>query len=414
LNGTTPTAGAAIDGVLENLATTGYLVFNTRTASSLTEKMRLDTRGNLGLGVTPSAWADGKAFEIGALGNAVWSGSGYIDLMRNVAYTSGAYRYSANGTASRFEIDSQSFAFYQASSGTAGNAISFTQAMTLNASGNLGIGTTTIGSRLQVNGNAAIGYSASTAAPTNGLVVSGNVGINTTSVSNTLEVNGTARLQGSASGSGLFINNQAAGGTAQNYIDFTAGATNIVRFSRGNAAAGLEPNGLNIDNFAGFKVRLNQLGGSGGNFTIDGGGLFVGNGETAASPSTGIISGSGGSGTNVAGAEFRIRGGASTGNAAGGPITFYTSAAGSAGTSTNAATERMRITSGGDVAIGTTTASAKLHVNGDIRTSAPSGGTAANWKLGSKVASSVVFDDNDYLEVEVGGVAYKVALVTLA
>jgi hypothetical protein len=56
--------------------------------------------------------------------------------------------------------------------------------MTLNASGNLGIGTTTIGSRLQVNGNAAIGYSASTAAPTNGLLVSGNVGFGTTSPNN--------------------------------------------------------------------------------------------------------------------------------------------------------------------------------------------------------------------------------------
>jgi hypothetical protein len=37
----------------------------------------------------------------------------------------------------------------------------------------LGIGSTTLGSSLQVNGGAAIGFSASTAAPTNGLAVSG-------------------------------------------------------------------------------------------------------------------------------------------------------------------------------------------------------------------------------------------------
>lgn len=40
--------------------------------------------------------------------------------------------------------------------------------------GNVGIGTTTPGSTLQVNGGVAIGYSASTAAPTNGLLVNGN------------------------------------------------------------------------------------------------------------------------------------------------------------------------------------------------------------------------------------------------
>ena len=39
--------------------------------------------------------------------------------------------------------------------------------------GNIGYGTTTVGSKIQVNGGAAIGYSASTAAPTNGLDVAG-------------------------------------------------------------------------------------------------------------------------------------------------------------------------------------------------------------------------------------------------
>jgi len=58
---------------------------------------------------------------------------------------------------------------------------------------NFGIGTTTIGSKLQVNGNAAIGYSASTAAPTNGLAVSGSVGIGVASAQNSLDVvRGTA------------------------------------------------------------------------------------------------------------------------------------------------------------------------------------------------------------------------------
>jgi hypothetical protein len=82
-------------------------------------------------------------------------------------------------------------------------------------------------------------------------------------------------------------------------------------------------------------------------FINNDGTVFVGGTNAPASPTTGILSGSGATGTNVAGAELRIRGGASTGNAAGGAITFFTSAAGTSGTTVNAAAERMRITSTG-------------------------------------------------------------------
>jgi hypothetical protein len=63
---------------------------------------------------------------------------------------------------------------------------------TINSSGNFGLGTLTIGSKLQVNGNAAIGYSASTAAPTNGLAVSGRTGLGTNSPATKLDIRGTS------------------------------------------------------------------------------------------------------------------------------------------------------------------------------------------------------------------------------
>lgn len=83
---------------------------------------------------------------------------------------------------------------------------------------------------------------------------------------------------GQAATSPAFIANNGVGssGTAQHYINFTAGTTTIARMLRGNGASGLVANGLNIDNFEGFGVRLNQLGGSGGSFNITGGNVGIG------------------------------------------------------------------------------------------------------------------------------------------
>ena len=49
---------------------------------------------------------------------------------------------------------------------------------------------------------------------------------------------------------------------------------------------------------------------------------------------------------------------------------------------------------------------------GSIKTSAPAGGTAANWKLGSRVAATVVVNTTEYIEVDIGGTLYKLATVT--
>ena len=128
----------------------GTLTFATSalgTASTPTERMRLDSAGNLGLGVTPSAWNAGfKALQIGAE-CALWSSTSTAAawLSRNVFLnTSSSFRYIANDYANALQIDNDgAFKFYTAASGTANDPITFTQAMTLDASGNLLIGNTT-------------------------------------------------------------------------------------------------------------------------------------------------------------------------------------------------------------------------------------------------------------------------------
>jgi hypothetical protein len=104
--------------------------------------MTLNANG-LGIGVTPSAWVAGaKALQFGAYGSLAQSSSGNIELSFN-SYNSGAgaYKYLQTDTASLYRASSV-HSWFVAPSGTAGNAITFTQAMTLDASGNLLVGKT--------------------------------------------------------------------------------------------------------------------------------------------------------------------------------------------------------------------------------------------------------------------------------
>jgi hypothetical protein len=113
---------------------------NTATFS---ERMRLDTSGNLGLGVTPSGWPAGRpAIEIGGTttGNLAFNGNntnGY-QIWNNSYYNGSVSIYKYNGYATNFGAGGNgSFFWSLAPSGTAGGTVTFTQAMTLDASGNL-------------------------------------------------------------------------------------------------------------------------------------------------------------------------------------------------------------------------------------------------------------------------------------
>jgi hypothetical protein len=73
----------------------------------------------------------------------------------NVYFDGSTFRYIGSSTASYLQQFEGAFIWKTAPSGTAGDAISFTQAMTLDASGNLGIGTTSVvsGARVDIRGN---------------------------------------------------------------------------------------------------------------------------------------------------------------------------------------------------------------------------------------------------------------------
>jgi hypothetical protein len=126
-------------GLVSTADTSGVLQLQTAGTTAVT----VDASQNLGLGVTPSAWVDDKALQLPQ--GSVSSGYEY-----GISVAAGAYRAASNTwkytqsvqPVSQFNQVNGAFQWFTAPSGTAGNAITFTQAMTLDASGNFGIGTT--------------------------------------------------------------------------------------------------------------------------------------------------------------------------------------------------------------------------------------------------------------------------------
>jgi hypothetical protein len=264
------------------------------------DRMRINNDGNLGLGVTPSAW-NGTFYKVIEGGDANnQSAIGFrqdvngIALFTNTVLDSGGNKYKFTGTAGQYAIEGNAHIWSTAPSGTAGNAITFTQAMTLDASGNLGVGTTSPSRRLHV-------YS------------TGNIPVRIeTNTSDTkieiLTSSGTQYVQGSVNDLLFGTNNTERG-------RFTAGGDFLVGTTTTSSLAGagrglIEVNGSSDSAFA---MKANN--------TLYG---YLYNSAS----------------------EFRVA------NVTSNPVTFFTNN-----------TERARITSAGLVGIGTTSPTATLEVN---------------------------------------------------
>jgi hypothetical protein len=119
-------------------------------ATNNTAVATFSAAGNLGLGVTPSAWGSGfkvlnmayatVASENSQRGQAIFVSNAYNSGTANSP--TWVYTNSARSLQYRQDLVDGTHAWFTAPSGTAGNAISFTQAMTLDASGNLLVGQT--------------------------------------------------------------------------------------------------------------------------------------------------------------------------------------------------------------------------------------------------------------------------------
>lgn len=123
-----------------SLATEGALPIKFWTNGTL--RATFDASGNLGLGVTPSAWSYYKAFQFGytgALSNHV--SLNYLRLESNSYNGGGGLTYLQNGYATAYtQNDGVGLhTWFTAPAGIAGNALTFTQAMTLDGNSRLSV-----------------------------------------------------------------------------------------------------------------------------------------------------------------------------------------------------------------------------------------------------------------------------------
>ena len=112
------------------------------TGGSITERLRIDSAGNAGLGVSPKSWYSGfTAMQLSDTG-AIWceniGGESSMAIGENsYLATDGAYKYLTTDEASSYIQSNGIHSFKVAVSGTADAAITWTDALTIDSAGNV-------------------------------------------------------------------------------------------------------------------------------------------------------------------------------------------------------------------------------------------------------------------------------------
>ncbi|MBI4086354.1 tail fiber domain-containing protein, partial [Candidatus Kaiserbacteria bacterium] len=388
------TLGGAVTGNSQNLTGLNQLTVTGTTATSTFSTGGLtvgtnqfliqQTSGNVGIGTTTPA----QLFSVH--GNALISGNLNIagitatsTITSSATSTATYFAASTLGTtgAPAFTFSSDlNTGFFSSGADTLNLSTAGTERLRIDASGNLGIGTTTPGTLLSVSGSSGLGvtntgsgnsfYVEDVANDTTPFVIDGvgNVGIGTTNPSNLLTLNSTANYGIALQNSGVnesYIGQNvssafwAVGSSVNdlvvrsegNNIHFTtdSGITaQMTLRNGGNVGIGTtSPNSSGLS--SGYRILEVANNSSGGTGTL----ILTGS-QTSADGAVGLIDMYNAAGTARIAAIQGSRGSANNS----GQIQFYTNNAG------GGLSERVRIQSDGNIGIGTTSPMTLLALQG--------------------------------------------------
>jgi hypothetical protein len=277
-------------GLISTADTSGILQLQTASTTAVT----VDASQNVSVGVTPSAWRSAynvtygeRALEVTYSALVTQAGPSTI-LANNVYFNSSnqwIYKNAvANTNAGLYTIGSNGVHSWSvAPTGASGAVATFTQAMTLDASGNLGVGATSITPRdsgartLELygtsSGRAAIKFTNPTSGTgaTDGMFLGYDENLNFAIVNNesgviTFGTSNTERARIDSSG------NFMVGGTS------TAPASgNVVGFASGSSGY------ISVSRSSGVSAEFNRIGSDGDNIVLRKAGTQVGSISVTAS-----------------------------------------------------------------------------------------------------------------------------------
>jgi hypothetical protein len=161
VNGSTFTSVGALQSVLldviytrvgGNVTGTGTTNFLSKFTASGTigNSQIFDNGTNVGIGIIPQGFGSAKSLEIGSRG-AIYDNNDNFAFVNNLWFDT-TWKYKQTGSGVLIGTDGGQFSFNTIASGNANSVATINERMRITSGGNVGIGTTSPSTRLDVNG----------------------------------------------------------------------------------------------------------------------------------------------------------------------------------------------------------------------------------------------------------------------